>query len=151
MASSTLVHAIDQTTYRQDGWAVHVAGLRLQSFLLRRFKFPSSHFVDIPIKRIVSCFLYTCTWYHLPSSMLLTSNKQARWPEWYEAMVYGHQSLRYRGFETHSCHLLTFLYNLLLPLFWTPAHGISFHHPWCNWPDNIQTGWRMAEWSYALI
>ena len=72
LVSSTLIHAIDNTTYRQNGWVVYVAGLRLQSLLLRGFKTNSYHLCWHPIQNIVSLISNNCTWYLVPSSMLLT-------------------------------------------------------------------------------
>ena len=61
MVSSTTIHAIDFTTYRQDGRVVYSAGLRHQSLRWRGFKSHSCHYVDITIQSIVSCILNTCT------------------------------------------------------------------------------------------
>ncbi len=36
--------------------------------------------------------------------------------------------------------LLTFLYKILFPVFWTPARGI-YYHPECYWPHNIEERW----------
>ena len=65
---------------------------------------------------------------------------------------YRHQSLLWRGFKPNSCHFGDILYKVLLTLFWTPSHGISFHHP-CNCPHSIQTGWPsgLRRWFKALV
>ena len=66
MVSSTIIHAIDHTTYRQDGRVVWGAGLRHQELWWCGFQAYSSQYYDIPIQSIVSFILNTCTWYLLP-------------------------------------------------------------------------------------
>ena len=98
MVSTTIIHAIDYTTYRQDGQVVYSAGLRKQSLWLRWFESHSCHFVDIPIQSIVSFFLnrFPVFWtpahdifYH-PACYRL-HNIQAGWPtglrRWFKALV----------------------------------------------------------------
>ena len=87
MVSSTIINAVEHTTYRQDGRVVGGAGLRRLSLWWFWFESHSCHFVDIPIQSIVFCILNTCTWYYLPSSMLLTIQHTERMAEWSEALV----------------------------------------------------------------
>ena len=53
-----------------------------QSLWWRGFESQSCHFVEIPIKSIVSCNLYSCRWYLLPSSMLFTTKHTGRMGSW---------------------------------------------------------------------
>ncbi len=48
--------------------------------------------------------------------------------------------------------LLTFLYKVLFPVLWTPAHGIFYHYPF-YWHHNIQAGWPsgMRHWFKASV
>ncbi len=66
------VHAINNTTYSEGCQVVLGAGFSHQSLCWRGFESHSCHFVDVPIKSIVSFILNTGTWYLPPSSMLLT-------------------------------------------------------------------------------
>ena len=47
---------------------------------------------------------------------------------------------------------LTFLYKVLFPIIWTPAHGIFYHHA-CHRLHNIQAGWPsgLRRWFKALV
>ena len=87
MVSSTIIHAIDFKTYRQDGRVVWGASLMHQSLWLRGFESHICHSVNIPLQSIVSFILNTCTWYLLPSSMLLTTQHTSRMVEWSKALV----------------------------------------------------------------
>ena len=49
--------------------------------------------------------------------------------EWYEALVSGSSHFASVGASATPVILLTFLYNVLLPLFSTPAHGIFYNYP----------------------
>ncbi len=51
-----------------------------------------------------------------------------------------------------SSPLLTFLYKVLFPLFWTPAHCIFYDHQ-CHRPQNIQAGWPsgLRRWYKAPV
>ncbi len=48
--------------------------------------------------------------------------------------------------------LLTFLYKVLFPLFWTSAHGIYYHHE-CYWVHKLQAGWPsgLRRWFMAAF
>ena len=87
MVSSTIIHAIEHTTNRQNGAVVYVSGLRHQSFLWRGFESNSCHFDDILTQSIVSFILNTCTWYLLSSSVLLTKQHASRMAEWSKALL----------------------------------------------------------------
>ncbi len=106
MVSFTIIHAIEHLTYRQDGGVERGTCLTYQSVRLCWFKTYSYHFVEIPKEGIVSIILNTCTWCHLPLSMLLTSKQTGRMAEWYEALLSMHQSLRWCGFQSNSWHFV---------------------------------------------
>ena len=63
-----------------------------------------------------------------------------------------HQALWLRGLSPTPFILLTFLYKVLFPLFWSPAHGIFYHHPG-YWPQKIETGWPsgLGRWLKATV
>ncbi len=138
MVLSTIIHAIDHSTYRWDGHVVWSAGLRHQSLQWRGFVSHSCHFVDIPIQSIVSFILNTCTWYLLSLFRLLTTKHTGRMAEWSKALFLGTSHFGGVGSSPTPVILLTLLYKVLFPVFWTPAHGIF--HP-CHWLHNIQAGW----------
>ena len=80
MVSYTVIHAIDHTTYRHNYWVVYVAGLRLQSLLLRGFKSDSCTFLTLLYKVLFPLFWkhahgifyhFLCYW---------PQNQQAGWP-----------------------------------------------------------------------
>ena len=89
MVSSTIINAIKHTTYRQDGRVVLDASLRRWSLYWRGFESQSRHFVDITIQSIVPFILNTCTWYVVPSLMLLTIKYTGSMAQWYEELVKG--------------------------------------------------------------
>ena len=96
--------------------------------------------IDIPIHSILSCILNTCRWYLLTSWMLLTTQHTGRMAEWSKALVLGTSHFGGMGSSPTPVILLTFLYKVLIPLYWTPGRGIFYHHQ-CYWPHNIQAGW----------
>ena len=87
MVSSTIIYAIDHKTYRQDCREEWGAGFRHQSLRWRRVESYSYDLVDIPKEIIVSIILNTCTWCHLPLSMLLTSKQTGRMAVWSKVLV----------------------------------------------------------------
>ncbi len=132
--------------YRQNGWVVYVAGLRHQSRLWLGFKSNSCHFIDIPKESIVSCILNTCTLYHLPLSMLMTTKYTSKTAELSKVLVYGTSHfcgvgwVPLQSFYWHSYTKSCFLYfGLLHMVFPTIIHAI----------DQQYTG-KMAEWSMSL-
>ena len=147
MVSFTIINTIDLKTYRQDGWVVWTAGFRHQSLWSRRFEFYHCHFVDLSIQSIVSFILNTCICCHLPLSMLLTSKHTAKMAMWYEALVKGTSNFDSVGSRPTPVIFMTFLYKVLFPLFWTPAHGIFYHSMLLI---TQHTG-RMADLSNALV
>ena len=151
MVSSTNINAIDLKTYRQNGLVEWTTGFRHKSLRWRGFESYYCQFVDILIRSIVSLILNTCTWYLLPSSILLTSKHTGRMVEWNELLVLGTSHFGGVGSSPTIVILLTFLKKVLFPLFWTPAHGVIYTHP-CNWPQNIQAGWLsgIRSWFTAL-
>ena len=108
-----------------------------KSLWWRGFDSHSCHFVDIPIQIIVSFILNTCRWYLLTSWKLLTTKHTGRIAEWSKALVLVTSHFGGRGSSPTTVILLTFLYKVLFSLFWTPAHGIFYHHPF-YWTHNIQ-------------
>ena len=98
-----------------------------------------------PIIIFVSVIVKICT----PLFMLLTTKYTGSKAEWYVALVYGHQSLQWRGFESHSCHFVDIPIQSLASFFWTPAPGISYHHP-CYWPQKIQARWPSGKRHHSL-
>ena len=66
IVSSTIIHAIDNKTYRQDGRVVLGGGLRDVSLRWRGFESHSWNFVDVAIQSIVSYILNICKLYLLP-------------------------------------------------------------------------------------
>ena len=123
-----------------------------QSLWWRGFESHICHFFDIPIQSIVSCILITCRWYLLPSWMLLTTKHTGRIAEWSKALVLVTSHFGGVGLCPTLVILLTFLYEVLFPLFWTPAHVI-FYHDTCYWPHNIQAGWLsgLRHWFKAPV
>ena len=102
MLSSTIIHAYDHKTYRQDGRVVWGDGLWAPVTSVAWVPFPLLLFCDIPIQSIVSFILNTCKLYLLPLSILLTTKHTGRMVEKYEALVYGHQPVRWRGLASNS-------------------------------------------------
>ncbi len=155
MVSSTIIHAIDQTTYRQNGWVVYVAGLRHQWLGWFGSESHSSRCVNIPIipiQSILSFILKTCTLYLLPLSMLLTTKYTGRMAKWSKLLVWGISHFGGEGSTPSPVILLTFLYKVLFPIFWKLAHGIFYHHT-CHWPEYIQARWPSAlrRWFKAAV
>ena len=143
MVSFTIINTIDLKTYRQDGWVEWTAGFRHQSLWWRGFESYHCHFVDIPKESIVSFILNTCTWCYLHSSMQLTTKHTGRMAEWYKELVYGTRHFDGVGSSPTPVSLLTFLYEVLFPLFETSAHGIFYHNQY-YWPQNTQAGWLIG-------
>ena len=139
MVLSTIIHAIDHTTYRQDGRVVFGAGLRHQSLQWRGFVSHSCYFVEIPIQSIVSCILNTCTWYLLPSSMPLSTQHTGRMAE---------QSLRWHGFESNSCHFVDITIQSIVSCILNSC--TLCHLPLSMLLTKKQTG-KMAMWSKLLV
>ncbi len=110
----------------------------------------SCDFVDIPIQSIVSYILNTCTWYLLPSSMLLITQHTGRMTEWCKVLIKGTRHFAGVGSRPNPVIFMRFLYKVLFPVFWTPSHGIFNHYSW-YWPHNMQAGWPigMRRWFKA--
>ena len=140
MLSSTIIHAYDHKTYRQDCREDWGAGLRHQSLQWHGFESYSCHFANIPKEKIVSIILDTCTWCHLPFSMLLTKNIQEGLPIVMGRWFMGTSHFGGVGSIPFPVILMTFLYKVLFPLFLTPTPCIFYHYP-CYSPHNIQAGW----------
>ena len=120
----------------------------------------------------VSFILNSCTWYLLPSSMLLITQHIARMAKWSKAPVLVTSHFAGVGSSPTPFILLTFLYKVLSPLFETPAHvfstiittidipiqsSVSFilnTGTWYLLPSSMllttKHRGRMAEWSNAL-
>ncbi len=58
-----------------------------------------------------------------------------------------HQSLWWRGFESHSFHFIDIPRQSIVSLIWKPAQGIVYHPP-SHWAPNMQAGWPrdMRRW-----
>ena len=97
-------------------------------------------FFDNPEESIVPLILNACKSCHLPLSMLLTTKHTNKIDEWSKVLVNCTSHFGGVGFSPTPVILLTLLCKVLFSLFWTPAHGIFYHHP-CCWPQNIQAGW----------
>ena len=89
MVSSTIIHAIEHITYRQNGRVVEGDGLRIKSLWLRGFESHSKNLVDIPKESIISFILNTCIWCHLPLSILMTKKHTGKMAEWSMVLVKG--------------------------------------------------------------
>ena len=117
-----------------------------------RFESYSCHFVYITIHSIVFFILDTCTWYVLPSFMLLIIQYTGRIAEWSKVLVSGTSHSGGLGSSPTPLILLTFLYTVLFHVFWTPEYDIFYHHE-CCWTHNLQAGWRsaMRRWFKAPV
>ncbi len=60
--------------------------------------------------------------------MQLTTQHTGRMAEWSKALAYGTRHFDGVGSSPTPVSLLTLLYEVLFPLFQTPAHGIFYHH-----------------------
>ena len=87
MVSSTIIHAIEHITYRQNGRVVEGDGLRINSLWLCGFESHSKNIVDIPKESIISFILNTCIWCHLPLSILMTKKHTGKMAEWSMVLV----------------------------------------------------------------
>ena len=128
------------------------AGLRHQSLRWPWYESNTWHFVGIAIQSIISFILNTCKRYLLLSFMLFTTKDTGRMAESSKALVYGIFLFDRVGSSPTPFILLAFLYKVMFPFFWTPAHGILYHHP-SYWPNNIQMGWAsgLRRWFKAPV
>ncbi len=123
----------------QAGWTIaRGAGFRAPVTSGAWVPVPLLSLCDIPFEIIASFILKTCIWYLLPLSMLLITKHTGRMAEWYEALVYGHQSLCGRGFESLSCHYVDILIQSVVSL-------ISNSSTWCLLPTSMQL--KTGPWS----
>ena len=128
MVSCTIFHAIDHKTLRQDGRVAERGLVKAPVILVVWVWVPFLSFSWHSYKSIVSCILNTCTWYLLPSSMLLNTQHTGRMAEWSKALVLGTSHFGGVGSSPTPVILLTRLFKVLYPVFWTPAHGIFYDH-----------------------
>ena len=127
MVSSTMIHAIDLKTYRQDGRVVWGAGLK--------------HWCKAPVTSVAlvrvdlqsfcwHCCTKYCFLYFKHFQMVSPTIMNASW------------------FESNSSYFVDIPIQSMFPLCWTPAHDMFYHHS-CYWPYNIQQFLDGTELQYS--